>query len=118
MEQRTRAIAIGAAGGLASGLLGIGGGVVMVPLLIAGLAVTQRSAHAISLAAIAPIALVAITVYGATDQVWWTAAAWIAAGAVVGAPIGVRVLRRAPEQALRLSFALVAVVAGLRLVLV
>lgn len=88
----------------------------MVPLLVTFLHLAQRRAHAASLAAIAPIALVAVSVYAASGDVAWDAAGWIALGALFGAPLGVRVLRRAPEDALRLSFALVAIVAGVRLV--
>ena len=47
--------AIGLAGGLFSGLLGVGGGVVMVPLLVLWGGYGQRDAHAVSLGAIIPI---------------------------------------------------------------
>src|SRR3954470_9576353 len=45
-------LAIGLGGGLLSGLLGVGGGIVMVPLLVLWAAYSQRDAHAISLGAI------------------------------------------------------------------
>lgn len=112
-----RAVAIGVAGGLSSGLLGIGGGIVIVPLLVLLLAMPQRRAHAASLAAIAPIALVAAAVYGARGEIWWPATFVIAAGSIVGAPIGVKILRRAPERALKLAFAVLALAAGIRMVL-
>lgn len=109
---------VGLAGGVASGLLGIGGGVVMVPLIVVLLSRSQREAHAISLAAIAPIAVVAVAVYLSRGELWWAAALLIAAGSMIGAPLGVKVLRRAPERFLRLGFGFVALAAGLRLVLV
>ena len=48
-------IAIGVAGGILSGLLGVGGGVVMVPLLVLWAGYRQREAHAMSLGAIVPL---------------------------------------------------------------
>ena len=50
-----RLATIGGAGGLLSGLLGVGGGVIMVPLLVLWAGYRQRDAHALSLGAIIPI---------------------------------------------------------------
>src|SRR4051794_39716654 len=56
--------AIGGAGGVLSGLLGVGGGVVMVPLLVLRAGYRQRDAHAMSLGAIIPISLASVATYG------------------------------------------------------
>ena len=58
-----RFIAIGIAGGILSGLLGVGGGIVMVPLLVLWAAYGQRDAHALSLGAIIPISLASVITY-------------------------------------------------------
>jgi len=77
--------AIGVCGGLLSGLLGVGGGVVMVPLLVLWASYGQRDAHAISLGAIIPISIAGIATYGIAGEVrWWDALA-LAAGSIVGA---------------------------------
>src|SRR4051794_41765006 len=55
---------IGAAGGVLSGLLGVGGGIVMVPLLVLRAGYRQRDAHAMSLGAIIPISLASVATYG------------------------------------------------------
>ncbi len=52
------AIAVGAAGGLLAGLLGVGGGVLFVPGLVIFLGLSQHQAEATSLLAIVPVALV------------------------------------------------------------
>src|SRR5262245_25622350 len=57
-------VAIGVAGGLLSGLLGVGGGVVMVPLLVLWAGYGQRDAHAMSLGAIIPISVAGILTFG------------------------------------------------------
>jgi uncharacterized membrane protein YfcA len=54
----TGAIAIGLAGGVIAGLLGVGGGVLFVPGLVIFLNLTQHQAEATSLLAIVPVALV------------------------------------------------------------
>ena len=75
--------AIGVCGGLLSGLLGVGGGVVMVPLLVLWASYGQRDAHAISLGAIIPISIAGIATYGIAGEVrWWDALA-LAAGSIV-----------------------------------
>lgn len=110
-------VAIGVAGGLAAGLLGVGGGIVIVPLLVATCALPQRRAHATSLAAIVPAAIVAGALYAADGAVSWNAAGWLALGAVVGAPIGVRVLARSTDRGLAIVFLLFSIVTGIRLLL-
>jgi uncharacterized membrane protein YfcA len=60
---------IGGAGGVLSGLLGVGGGIVMVPLLVLRAGYRQRDAHAMSLGAIIPISLASVVTYGAAGEV-------------------------------------------------
>jgi uncharacterized membrane protein YfcA len=91
-------------GGVMSGLLGIGGGTVMVPLLSLWAGRQQRDAHAISLMAIVPISLAALAVYGAAGEIDLLAAAALALGAIGGARAGAGLLARAPEHALKVGF--------------
>jgi uncharacterized membrane protein YfcA len=97
-------IAIGLVGGFLSGLFGIGGGVLMVPLLILVLKVDQRHASAMSLLAVLPAAIVGAITYGFEGHVDLIAAALIAAGGIVGALIGTRMLRRLSLAWLRWLF--------------
>src|SRR5215216_3284782 len=91
-------IAIGVAGGLLSGLLGVGGGIVMVPLLVLWAGYAQRDAHAMSLGAIIPISLAGVATYGVAGEVRpWIALA-LAIGAVAGARIGAGLLSRLEEH--------------------
>jgi uncharacterized membrane protein YfcA len=97
-------LGIGMAGGLLSGLLGVGGGVIMVPLLVLWAGYGQRDAHATSLGAIIPISLAGILTFGIAGKVDWTAAAPLAAGAVAGALLGAGMLARIDERRLRIVF--------------
>jgi hypothetical protein len=107
-----RTDATGLLGGVLSGLLGIGGGTVMVPLLVLWSGQRQREAHAISLGAIIPISIAAIAVYGGAGEVNLPDALALTVGAVVGARLGARVLSRAPERPLKIAFGLFMLVAA------
>jgi uncharacterized membrane protein YfcA len=97
-------LAIGLGGGLLSGLLGVGGGVVMVPLLVLWAGYAQRDAHAISLGAIIPISVAGIATYGVAGEVRWWEALALAAGSIVGARIGAGFLARIDERLLKVVF--------------
>jgi uncharacterized membrane protein YfcA len=101
-----RLLAIGILGGLLSGLLGVGGGVVMVPLLVLWAGYRQRDAHALSLGAIIPISLASVLIYGAAGKVRLSDAVALAVGAIVGARIGASALARIEERPLKLVFGL------------
>ena len=97
-------VAIGLGGGLIGGLLGVGGGIVMVPLLVLWARRGQRDAHAISLGAIIPLSIAGIATFGAAGQVRVLPAIALAIGAVAGAGIGARLLSRIDERLLKSVF--------------
>lgn len=99
-----RLLAIGLGGGLLSGLLGVGGGIIMVPLLVYWAAYSQRDAHAISLGAIIPISIAGIATYGVAGEVRYWQAIGLAAGSIVGARIGAGLLARIDERLLKIVF--------------
>jgi uncharacterized membrane protein YfcA len=106
----------GALGGFLSGMFGVGGGLVMVPLLMLIAKLDQRRATATSLVAIVPTALVSAINYGVNGQVSVLAGGLIAVGAVVGAPIGAYLLRRLPIDVLRWMLVGLLFVVALRLI--
>lgn len=112
-------IGIGLLAGLLSGLFGVGGGTVIVPLLVLLLHFDQRLAAGTSLAAIVPTASIGVISYATTGSVAWVPALILAAGAVVGAQIGTKLLPRISQTALRWGFVgfLVVVIVSLFLVI-
>ena len=94
-------IGVGLLAGLLSGLFGVGGGTVIVPLLVLILGFDQRLAAGTSLAAIVPTATVGVISYAVHGSVAWIPALILAVGAVVGAQIGTWLLPRVPLTALR-----------------
>ena len=93
-------IATGVGAGFLSGLFGVGGGLVIVPALMAVLGMDQRRASATSLAAIIVTAAVGSGTYALHGEVSWAGAAILVVGALVGSQVGVWLLRRLPAPAL------------------
>jgi uncharacterized membrane protein YfcA len=112
-------VGVGLLAGLLSGLFGVGGGTVIVPLLVLILSFDQRLAAGTSLAAIVPTAAIGVISYAVHGSVAWIPALLLAAGAVVGAQIGTWLLPRLSLTVLRWGFVgfLVAVIVSLFVVI-
>jgi uncharacterized protein len=107
----------GALAGLTAGLFGVGGGIVIVPPLVAFTALSQHQAHATSLAAIVPIAAVAGTRFAIEGSVDWSAAALLSVGTLLGAPVGAWLLARSSARALNVAFGAFMLIVAARLLL-
>src|SRR5438094_786314 len=106
---------VGTLAGFFSGLFGIGGGIVIVPLLILWLGRQEREATGTSLAAIALIASVAAAVQGLYGNVRLADALLLGVLSVGGGALGVALANALPERALRLGFAALLVVVAAQL---
>ena len=93
-------IATGVGAGFLSGLFGVGGGLVIVPALMAVLRMDQRRASSTSLAAIIVTAAVGSGTYALHGEVSWAGAALLVVGALAGSQVGVWLLRRLPAPVL------------------
>lgn len=109
--------AIGTLAGLFSGLFGVGGGTVIVPLLILRLGFGEREATGTSLAAIVLIAVYAAGTQGAYGNVHVGDAALVGLPAVVGVIGGTALQQRVPQRTISLGFAALLVVVAVTLVL-
>lgn len=95
----------GACIGFISGMLGIGGGIILVPGLMLLFQFTQEEAQGTSLAAlIPPIGIFAAIVYYNNDLVKIPVATAVAAGFMVGAYFGALMVPKMPIEWLRLAF--------------
>lgn len=96
---------MGTVGGLFSGLFGVGGGAVMVPLLILWLGFDQRRAAGTSLMAIAVIAAVAAGLQGVYGNVDVVRGLLIGVPALAGVVAGAWLQQRLDQDVLSLLFA-------------
>jgi uncharacterized membrane protein YfcA len=109
--------AIGVIAGLASGLLGVGGGFLMVPLLAMWTRTEQHRASGTSLAAIVPIALVGACVYyigRGGPQIDLPVAFFLVLGSAGGAYAGARAAPRIRERMLKMLVAGLLAVVGVK----
>ena len=112
---------VGVVAGLLSGLLGIGGGIVIVPALAGLLGVPLKRALGTSLVAVVVLVIPGTIVHAVLGNIDWTAALFLAIGSVPGARVGATIALGTKERTLRLmvgSFlGLVAVVYGAQQIL-
>jgi uncharacterized membrane protein YfcA len=106
---------IGLAAGFFSALFGVGGGIVIVPLLMMVVHFDQRVATGTSLAAIGVIALAGAFLYGIRGEVDYGHALLVGLPAAVGAIAGASLQQRLSARVLGLAFAALLVVIGITL---
>ena len=104
--------------GSLSGLVGVGGGVMMVPLMVLGMGLTTKGAVSTSLAVVMFTGIIGAAGYVATgfrDPQDLLSLPPLIVGSMVGAPLGVRVRDRLPSGVIRSIFGVFMVVVALRL---
>ena len=106
-------IGIGLAAGVAAGLFGIGGGILVVPALIFLADFTQAKATGTSLAVLLPpVGILACLEYYRHGNVDIRAAALIALGLVAGAYLGALGAQKAGETWMKVSFGVFVILTG------
>jgi uncharacterized membrane protein YfcA len=109
-------VLVGLAAGFVAGMLGVGGGILIVPGLAVFIGLSQLDAEATSLAAIVPTAIVGTWRQDRYGNVRRREAVLIGTLSAGGAVAGVSLANVLPERALQLGFAAVMVVAAIQLV--
>ncbi len=117
MDNKFKIIGFGWIAGVLSGLLGIGGGIVLVPIMVAYLGVNQHTAHGTSLAVIVPTALFGSFIYGLNGNLDFIPALNLAIGSIIGASLGARWMKKIPAKQLKLLFGVFLLIVGVRMVL-
>jgi hypothetical protein len=110
-----RLLGIGLGAGFFGALFGVGGGIVIVPLLVLLCAFDQRRASATSLAAILISSVAASITYAFHGEVKPGAAAIVGLPAVAGVLLGTSLQQRVPVDKLTYGFAVLLAVVGVRL---
>jgi len=109
-------IGIGLLAGILSGILGIGGGVVMVPLLLL-VGFSQHQAQGTSLAAmLPPVTLLAVLQYSKSGHVDWKMALVISATFIIGGLFGSKLAIAINEQLLKRVFGVLMLFIALKMI--
>lgn len=106
----------GLAMGVLSALFGVGGGILLIPILIAFFDYGQHLAAGTSLAVMVPIALVGALSLTRPGYTQWAEGARYGAGSVVGAPVGAALALLASASVLQIAFGVLMLVVGGQLV--
>jgi uncharacterized membrane protein YfcA len=117
MNELATLLSIGLVAGFLSALFGVGGGIIVVPLLILLAHYPERQAAATSLGAIGLIALAGTFSYGLRGEVHWGDGLLLGLPAAAGAVAGTRLQQRITTRALTLSFAVFLAAVGVYLAL-
>ncbi len=110
-------IGVGMVAGLLSGLLGVGGGVIIVPALVYFLGFEMHAAVGTSLAIIVPTAIASALTHYRQGNVRLDAFALIAVGSVLGSVAGARFAQVVPGDTLRKAFAVVMIFTAVRMLM-
>lgn len=116
-KQYLQGACIGLIAGLASGYVGVGGGFIMVPLMLAVLDIPMSLASGTSLIAIMILAIPGVIEQGLLGNIEYLAGIAIVVGSIPGALVGARLVRVVPERQLRFIFGGFLLVAAVMLVL-
>jgi len=116
-----KTIAIGAGlsffGGLASGLLGIGGGLLVVPVMTFAMGMSIHLATATSMFTMIFTSLSGVTQHYQANHINFESALLLALGAVFGAQVGAYTSKRVSGKNLRRVFAIVLIISGINMII-
>lgn len=108
-------VATGLLVGVASGILGVGGGILLVPAMTLGFGISQHVAQGTSLAAIIPTSVVGAVTHDRRGNVLRRAALYMGVGATAGAVLGAVVALHLPREVLTRAFGVLLLFAAFRL---
>lgn len=109
-------IIIGLIAGLLSGAMGVGGGVIMIPLMIFFLGFSQHEAQGTSLAVLAvPVTMLAAYTYYQGGHVNWRYAGVIAVFFVVGGYFGSKIAINVNQRTLKTVFAIILIIIAVKM---
>lgn len=109
-------IIIGFATGILGGLVGVGGGIILVPALVFILGFSQLDAQGTSLALIMfPVGLLAVIQYYKQDHVNFNIVFILAIGFVVGSYLGSKISLSIPQQTVKRIFAILMLIIAIKM---
>lgn len=107
-------VGLGLVTGLFSGLFGVGGGIILVPLLVLFLKAQQKQAQATSLVVVSIAALFGAATYSIAGSVQWTSVPLLVAGGILGTLLGTSLVIRTSDRWLKLAFGALLLLVSLR----
>jgi hypothetical protein len=110
-------VGLGFFGGIASGLLGIGGGTLIVPIMTFALGMPIHFATATSMFTMIFTSISAVTKYYQSDLINFPVALTLAAGSIIGAQVGAYTSKKLSGRNLTLIFGIILLIAGVNMLI-
>ena len=110
-------VVLGFGAGILTGIMGVGGGVVMVPMMVLLLGVSQHLAQGISMLVIIPTVMVAILKLRNSNLFEYRTALLLAAGSIVGSLLSSNVVQLSDGVILKRIFGVLVVYSSIRMIL-
>lgn len=111
-------IIVGVAAGALSGLVGVGGGIIIVPALVYFVGFFQFRAQGTSLGILLlPVGILAVWQFYKQGHIDLPAVLYVALGFVIGGYIGSKVTLSLPQETVRKIFAVLIVIIGIKMLL-
>lgn len=110
-----RDLALGVAAGLISGFFGVGGGIIVVPILVIALHIAQKRAQATSLVMISCGGIAGVISYALANSIAWLPSLFIVIGSLTGAWIGAHFVQKLPDRKLQMAFGVLLILIALRM---
>ncbi|MCC6443299.1 MAG: sulfite exporter TauE/SafE family protein [Armatimonadetes bacterium] len=107
---------VGLVSGIISGLLGVGGGIVMIPAMVYILGLGQKLAQGISLAVIIPVSISGAWIHHTKGNVDWKLAVWLGASGVTGALFASNIVGQIQAETLKLIFGMFLAFVGISMI--
>ncbi|MBO7508123.1 MAG: sulfite exporter TauE/SafE family protein [Clostridia bacterium] len=101
--------------GFLNGFFGGGGGMFVVPILIYLLGLNDKQAHATAIFVILPISVASSVVYLLNNSVNFFNLSFVCLGFVVGGILGAILLAKINNKVLRITFAIIMIIAGIKM---
>lgn len=108
-------LVFGAIIGMVNGFFGAGGGMICVPLLML-LGLKSKKAQATAILVMVPISIASAFIYYSNGFVDWQVVLYVAVGSVLGGVLGALLLKKLNNTTVQYIFALITLVAGLKMV--
>ena len=109
-------IVIGLIAGILSGLVGVGGGILMVPMFVIFLGITQHNAQGMSLAVmLPPVTFLAVYNYHKAGDIDWRMALIVSAVFIIGGFFGSKIALKIDQLTLKRIFGVMMLIAAIKL---
>lgn len=107
-------ILIGISAGIISGLFGAGGGLILVPVLVHYLNLSEKEARATTIFCILPMVITSGIMYSTNGLIEWNLAFKCAIGGIIGSFIGTKLLKTLSNKVLKITFIIFLIYVSIR----